>query len=172
MSQDTTYPARPRGRYSLRSYHVSSTISRTRKRSKTSPSKLSSPSSHQKIMNCIQKALQKTFQKHVTVKKVKATSREKAKRKNRKSSPCPLQPVTRSSSDSPQPPCTHTSSPLTAVKCMTGQELSASGTKSTIKISLPCVRIPWWGIPDNAPIRRSVSKRGIQRILRSHVSKG
>ena len=120
-------------RYSLRSYHVSSTILRTRKRSKTSPSKLSSPSSHQKIVNCMQKASQKTSQKHVTVKKVKATPQEKAKRKNRKSSPCPLQPVTRSSSDSPQPPSMHTSSPSTAAKCMTRQELSASGTKSTIK---------------------------------------
>ena len=40
------------------------------------------------------------------------------------------------------------------------------------KISLPCVRIPRWGIPDNAPIQRSLSKWGIQRILRSHVSKG
>ena len=131
MSPDTTSPAR--GRYSLRSSDASLEISRTQKRRKTSPSKLSSPSSHQKIVNCMQKASQKTSQKHVTVKKVKATPWEKAKKKNRKSSPCPLQPVTRLSSDSPQPPSTHTSSPLTAAKCMTRQELSASGTKSTIK---------------------------------------
>ena len=172
MSRDTISPARPRERYSLRSFHSSSTISRTSKRSKTSPSKLSSPSSHQKSVNCMQKASQKTSQKHVTVKKVKATPREKAKRKNKKSSPCPLQPVTRSSSDSPQPPSMHTSSPSTAAKCMTGQELSHRGRSLRSKISLPCVRIPRWGIPDNAPVRRSVSKRGIQRILRSHVSKG
>ena len=130
MSPDTTSPAR--GRYSLRSSHASSEISRTRKRSKTLPSKLSSPSSHQKIVNCMQKASQKTSQKHVTVKKVKASPREKAK-KDRKSCPCPLPPVTRSSSDSPQPPSMHTSSPSTAVKCMSGQESSALGMKSTIK---------------------------------------
>ena len=131
MSPDTTSPAR--GRYCLRSSHASSEISRTRKQSKTSPSKLSSPSSHQKIVNCMQKASQKMSQKHVTVKKVKATPWEKAKKKDRKSCPCPLLPVTRSSSDSPQPPSMHTSSPSTAAKCMSGQESSTLGTKSTIK---------------------------------------
>ena len=78
-------------------------------------------------------SLTEDLQKHVTVKKVKATPREKAKKKDRKSCPCPLPPAMRSSSDSPQPPFTHTSSPSTAAICISGQESSTSGTKSTIK---------------------------------------
>ena len=39
----------------------------------------------------------------------------------------------RSSLDSPQPLSIHTSSPSTAVKCMSGQESSVLGMKSTIK---------------------------------------
>ena len=97
---------------------------------------------------------------------------KKAKKKNRKSCPCPLPPVTRLSSDSPQPPSMHTSSPLTAVKCMRDRSRPHRGRSLQSKISLPCVHIPRWGIPDNAPVWRSVSKWGIQRILQSHVSKG
>ena len=70
----------------------------------------------------------------MTVKKVKATPpREKAKKKDRKSCPCPLPPAMRLSLDSSQPPSMHTSSPSTAAKCMSRQESSALGTKSTIK---------------------------------------
>ena len=82
-------------------------------------------------------------QKHVTVKKVKATPQEKAKKKDRKSCPCPLLPVMRSSSDSPQPPSTHTSSPSTAAKSMSGQESSTSRMKSKIKNqSALCMHTP------------------------------
>ena len=69
----------------------------------------------------------------MTVKKVKATPWEKAKKKDRKSCPYPLSPATRSSSDSPKPPSMHTSSPSTAAKCMIGQELFVLGTKFRIK---------------------------------------
>ena len=72
-------------------------------------------------------------QQHVTVKKVKANSRKKAKKNKRKPCPCPLLPATRSSSDSPKLPSMHTSSPLTAAKCLSGQESSTLGMKSMIK---------------------------------------
>ena len=84
-------------------------------------------------VNCMQKTSHKTSQQYVTVKKVKANPRKKAKKNKREACPCPLLPAMRSSSDSPKPPSMHSSSPSIAVKCLSRQESSASGMKSMIK---------------------------------------